>query len=281
VGHPAASAARPSLAVSETDDGDAPADAPNPPLDPEQAERDLAERPILTSALFDDSQLDAMHVHAMELIARAHETGDPALERRLRAMFQELASMPVADPGHKRKPGRGAPAAGQMLALADTRPRSDVPVRDDVDSVEAGRLRTQRTLQATSPQEATSSVAPAASTGAGPVATTPVQLPSAGTAAPAGSSAAAATSGDAARRDDGLVFEVRDNQRLSQALGHFLETLGWRLEWESQSDFVVRRGYVVKAPTLRQVLLQTLGEYRLSAVLYSGNLVVAVSGGDR
>lgn len=82
------------------------------------------------------------------------------------------------------------------------------------------------------------------------------------------------------RPTDALALEVRDNQRLSMALADFLQAQGWRLEWESPSDFVIRRGYVVRGENLRAVLMDTLSEYRLSAVLYGGNRVVAVSGGD-
>ncbi len=280
-----AAAARPSLAVSEDDDAEPETSASSAaPLDPEQANQQLAEQAILTTTLFDDSQLEAMHVQALELIARAHETGDQALERRLRAMFQDLASIPLADAKPRRRPGQGSSHAGQMLALAETRPRSDVPVRDEVDPVEAGALRARRASQlAALREDGNAGAATPAAAAAQP--RSAVAGGSSADANPAGSALAVppgpAAAGDALRRDDALVFEVRDNQRLSQALGHFLETLGWRLEWESQSDFVVRRGYVVKAPTLRQVLLQTLGEDRLSAVLYSGNLVVAVTGGDR
>jgi hypothetical protein len=143
-----------------------------------------------------------------------------------------------------------------MLALAETRFRSDLAPRDEGPGEGAPPTASER---ATLPSAETLPGAPA-ETGADSDARTPQASPD---------------------KSVPLVFEVRDNQRLSQALSHFLETQGWRLEWESQSDFVVRRGYRVRGQTLKDVLLEALGEYRLSAVLYSGNLVVAVTGGER
>ncbi|MDE3009835.1 MAG: TrbG/VirB9 family P-type conjugative transfer protein [Pseudomonadota bacterium] len=280
----AAAAARPMLAVSE-EDADDEAAASARFTDADAAERQLAERPLSVSDPFADGRLVAMLEQARAMLARAHSSGDAELEARLRGVFEDLSVMPVtvpeqvglADAGTtppartaRHAPVRKRQAQGPLYALADTRPRSDVPLRDeavadDETTAPAGQDR--------------GPAAPATGATALPL----VPAASAAGAGDAGSAAPAPVSGEnaAAPRNDSLVFEVRDNQRLSQALGNFLETLGWRLEWESQSDFVVRRGYVVRAPTLKQVLLQTLGEYRLSAVLYSGNLVVAVSGGER
>lgn len=286
----AAQTARPMLAVSEddADDDGAPASGASAQFrDADEAERQLAEQPLAGSDPFADGRLVAMLEQARAMIARAHRNGDAELEARLRGVFEDLSVMPtvpeeagLADAGTmpparaaRHAPGQKRQVHGPLYALADTRPRTDAPLRDEAIAVDVD--------ETTAPPGRDSGVA-APSTAATALPLVPSASAAAGTG-DAGSAAPAPAPGGsaAAPRNDNLVFEVRDNQRLSQALGNFLETLGWRLEWESQSDFVVRRGYVVRAPTLKQVLLQTLGEYRLSAVLYSGNLVVAVSGGER
>ena len=213
-----------------------------------------------------EPRIEDLRARAQSMVAQAHEAGDLALEQRLRRIFSDLALFPEDGPGSDEDRRRQHPP---RYALAETRPRSDTPVLDESD---AQSPRTPAHPSASAATEGPRVAAAAAD--ARPA--VPAGTGRASAAAPA----ALAAAGGAAARSPELIFEVRDNQRLSQALGQFLETQGWRLEWESQSDFLVRRGYVVRAPDLRQVLLQALGGYRLSAVMYSGNLVVAVSGGE-
>lgn len=267
------------LAVSDEAEDDDPEGRDAAALStPEAALATLEDPAALSREALADTQIELMRTQALDMIRRAHEAGDLRAEGRLRRIFSEVAQIalepqPAGRAQNPRRRPEGGADSRALLALADTRPRSDAPLRDadDSDAAPPAAPGAQRSgLAAGSAVDA----APAASS-ADP--TGPSRdLPGSAGGGPAGSAATGASPAAAP-----LVFEVRDNQRLSQALGRFLETLGWRLEWESQSDFVVRRGYVVKAPSLKEVLLQTLGEYRLSATLYSGNLVVMVSGGDR
>jgi hypothetical protein len=263
-----ARSAVPAFAVSDeaADIADLEGPAAVASIDPEQAEQSLQQRPILLSQQFEATRLEQMRSEALGMIERARREGNAQLEAELRRIFRDLAqsvaaplNAPVrAERGEPRKPRPDpVPQRGPLLALADTRLRPDVTPREEVDASD------QRPAPPLPAATGGMNGLPGESAEGAPAAARPARVAAAGPAA------------------EILTFEVRDNQRLSQALSHFLETQGWRLEWESQSDFVVRRGYVVRAPTLKQILLEALGEYRLSAVLYSGNLVVAVSGGQR
>ena len=76
------------------------------------------------------------------------------------------------------------------------------------------------------------------------------------------------------------VFQAAAGQRVSEALQGFLAAHGFALEWESASDFVVRRAYEIRAGSVEDVLLEVLGDYELNAVVYKANRVVAVSGAE-
>ena len=213
---------------------------------------------------FLDARLELLRREASVLLARALQEHDAkvelAIRKTLAAIAQAQESHVMGHAGRSgvrppKVPPDPAPIRGPLLALADTRLRSDVGPQDESEHADPPMV----------PQPGgTASQAPA--------------VHESGAVAPVERSARSMVETGS---DVPLLFEVRDNQRLSQALSHFLETQGWRLEWESASDFVVRRGYTVRGKTLKQVLLEALGEFRLSAVLYAGNLVVAVSGGDR
>jgi Conjugal transfer protein len=74
-----------------------------------------------------------------------------------------------------------------------------------------------------------------------------------------------------------LVFQGAPGQRVSEALRSFLLHHGWAMEWESDSDYTIRRGYEVTGATIEDVLVGVLGDYQLSAVVYRGNRVVAIA----
>ncbi len=217
---------------------------PTNPAQPDPAAPDWPAVPPGEQLL--DARLENLRREATELMQRAEQAHQKELAQALQRSIDTLGQAQqrhLLQARHMPAAPVPAPPVPQrpMLALADTRTRSDLV-----------------------PVEGT--------------------LPEPGTGANPGTSAkplneAHARAGQGAATE--LRLDVRDNQRLSQALAQFLETQGWRLEWESASDFVVRRGYTVRGNNLRQVLLEALGEYHLSAVLYSGNLVVAVSGGEQ
>lgn len=71
-------------------------------------------------------------------------------------------------------------------------------------------------------------------------------------------------------------IEVAAKERLSAALGRFLEKERWRLAWESTGDFVIAHGFAVEAKELKDALERVLSAYGLSATIYEGNRVVAV-----
>lgn len=93
-------------------------------------------------------------------------------------------------------------------------------------------------------------------------------------------SAATEVSRSPAAADASLVFQAAPGQRVSEALRAFLAHHGWAMEWESESDFTIRRAYEVRAVTVEDVLVGVLGDYQLSAVVYRGNRVVAVASAE-
>ena len=78
-------------------------------------------------------------------------------------------------------------------------------------------------------------------------------------------------------------FEAAKGERLSEALSNMLGREGWKLVWESGTDFLVRQDYSVEEREIEGVLRRVLSAYGLSATIYMGNSVVAVypSGSDR
>lgn len=73
-----------------------------------------------------------------------------------------------------------------------------------------------------------------------------------------------------------LIFQVRDRQVFSQALRQFLETQGWRMEWNYSEDFIIHSGYILYGTSLFQLLENILSELKLSAK-YSGNTVLVTA----
>lgn len=61
-----------------------------------------------------------------------------------------------------------------------------------------------------------------------------------------------------------IVFEVKDGERLSQALTRFLTTQGYLLDWKSPDDFLVREGYVTYGRTLEETLSGLPQEFGLT-----------------
>ena len=83
-----------------------------------------------------------------------------------------------------------------------------------------------------------------------------------------------------AAKSQGFVLVVKESQKISEAVDAFLHTHGWSMEWENGTDFMVRRGYSIQGNSVADVLLAALSDYQLSAVLYKGNKVAAISGSD-
>lgn len=73
-----------------------------------------------------------------------------------------------------------------------------------------------------------------------------------------------------------MELRIENEQRLSEALRTFLSEQGWDLEWTHTSDFVVRRGYVIRGAVIEDMMQTVLKDYRLSATFYNANRVVAV-----
>ena len=73
-----------------------------------------------------------------------------------------------------------------------------------------------------------------------------------------------------------MELRIENEQRLSEALRAFLSEQGWDLEWTHTSDFLVRRGYVIRGAVIEDMLHTVLKDYRLSATFYNANRVVAV-----
>jgi hypothetical protein len=78
----------------------------------------------------------------------------------------------------------------------------------------------------------------------------------------------------------GFVLVVKESQKISEAVDAFLHAHEWSMEWENGTDFMVRRGYTIQGNSVADVLLAALSDYQLSAVLYKGNKVAAISGSD-
>jgi hypothetical protein len=76
------------------------------------------------------------------------------------------------------------------------------------------------------------------------------------------------------------TFHVAQGERLSMAMGRFLQARGWSLEWNDSQDFVLQHGYELDlaAMGLPAAVARILAPYRLSAVLHSpqSQRVVAV-----
>lgn len=77
-------------------------------------------------------------------------------------------------------------------------------------------------------------------------------------------------------QDGKLRFEIKDGQRLSDALRQFLQAGKWDLAWEAGSDIEVSKGFVVIDADLRNVLTQTLSKFNMNATLHKGNYIAVV-----
>jgi hypothetical protein len=69
-----------------------------------------------------------------------------------------------------------------------------------------------------------------------------------------------------------FVFQVHNKESLSEALRQFLETQGWRLQWNTADDFMIHSAYVMYGLTLPELIHSILAEYQLHAK-YMGNVV--------
>lgn len=76
--------------------------------------------------------------------------------------------------------------------------------------------------------------------------------------------------------DGKLRFEIKDGQRLSDAVRQFLQAGKWDLAWEAGSDIEVSKGFVVIDADLRNVLTRTLSKFNMNATLHKGNYIAVV-----
>ena len=73
-----------------------------------------------------------------------------------------------------------------------------------------------------------------------------------------------------------LIFQAHDREPLSQALRIFLETQGWRLQWDHFDDFVIHEAYVKYGTSLPQLIDSVVSEFHLKAK-YIGNAVIVTA----
>jgi|GEM_PF-3765769 hypothetical protein len=73
-----------------------------------------------------------------------------------------------------------------------------------------------------------------------------------------------------------LIFQVHDREPLSQSIRIFLESQGWRLQWEHSDDFVIHAAYVTYGSSLPQLINSVLSEFHLKAK-YIGNTVIVTA----
>lgn len=76
--------------------------------------------------------------------------------------------------------------------------------------------------------------------------------------------------------DGKLRLEIKDGQRLSDALRIFLQAGKWDLAWEAGSDIEITKGFVVVDADLRNVLTRTLSKFNMNATLHKGNFTAVV-----
>lgn len=76
--------------------------------------------------------------------------------------------------------------------------------------------------------------------------------------------------------DGRLRFEVKNGQRLSEALRQFLEAGNWSLVWEAGSDVVLPRGFVSAGTDIKAIMDDVLPNFRLHSVIHRGNNTVVI-----
>ena len=76
--------------------------------------------------------------------------------------------------------------------------------------------------------------------------------------------------------DGRLRFEVRNGQRLSEALRQFLAAGNWNLVWEAGSDVVLPRGFVSAGTDIKAIMDDVLPNFRMHAVIHRGNNTVVI-----
>lgn len=76
--------------------------------------------------------------------------------------------------------------------------------------------------------------------------------------------------------DGKLRLEIKDGQRLSDAIRQFLQAGKWDLAWEAGSDIEVSKGFVVVDSDLPTVLTAALGRFKMNATLHKGNYIAVV-----
>jgi Conjugal transfer protein len=70
-----------------------------------------------------------------------------------------------------------------------------------------------------------------------------------------------------------LIFQVRNRESLAQALQNFLESQGWRLQWNHSEDFIIHSSYVMYGTELPVLVNSVVTEFKLRAK-YLGNTVI-------
>jgi hypothetical protein len=76
--------------------------------------------------------------------------------------------------------------------------------------------------------------------------------------------------------DGRLRFEVKDGQRLSDALRTFLKAGNWDLSWEAGSDVILDKGFVSAGTDIKAIMDDVLPNFRMHAVIHRGNNTVVI-----
>jgi len=72
-----------------------------------------------------------------------------------------------------------------------------------------------------------------------------------------------------------LVFQAHHQARLSQLVHDFLESQGWRLQWNSPDDFLIHDAYVIYGNSIPHVMNSVLSDYHLMAKLGANTVTVS------
>jgi len=76
--------------------------------------------------------------------------------------------------------------------------------------------------------------------------------------------------------DGNLRFEVKEKQRLSDAMRTFLAAGNWRLVWKAGSDVVPTVGFVSTGSDIKTIMDDVLSNFGMHATIHRGNNTVVI-----